>query len=149
MTWNLTVAAVVERAGRFLVVEELDPGHPGPVWNQPAGHVDPGEALLEAVVREVREETGLPFVPESLVGVYQLLSASGRDYCRVCFAGRVPDGIEARPEDPEEILRCLWLTRDEIAAGRPRSSVVVKCLDDYLAGVRLPLGAVTHFHADR
>ena len=52
-------------------------------------------------------------------------------------------------EDPEEILACHWLTRDEIAAGRPRSSVVVRCIDDYLAGVRLPLGAVTHFHADR
>ncbi len=149
MTWNVTVAAIVERAGRFLVVEEMDPGHRGPVWNQPAGHVDPGEAILDAIVREVREESGLPFTPVSLVGVYQLLARNGRDYCRLCFAGTVPDGVEARAEDPEEILACHWLTRDEIAAGRPRSSVVLKCIDDYLAGVRLPLGAVAHFHADR
>ena len=149
MTWHVTVAAIIERTGRFLVVEEMDPGHPGPVWNQPAGHVDPGEAILDAVVREVREETGLQFTPTSLVGVYQLLARSGRDYCRFCFAGTVPDGVEARAEDPEEILACHWLTRDEIAAGRPRSSVVLKCIDDYLAGVRLPLGAVAHFHADR
>ncbi len=149
MTWNVTVAAIVERAGRFLVVEEMDPGYPWPVWNQPAGHVDPGEALFDAVVREVREETGLAFTPESLVGVYQLLARSGRDYCRFCFAGTVPDGGEAKAEDPDEILACHWLTREEIAAGRPRSSVVLRCLDDYLAGVRLPLGAVAHFHADR
>ena len=92
---------------------------------------------------------GHPFTPESLVGVYQLLSRGGRDYCRFCFAGTVPDDVEARAEDSEEILACHWLTRDEIAAGRPRSSVVVRCIDDYLAGVRLPLGAVTHFHSDR
>ena len=149
MTWNVTVAAIIERAGRFLVVEEMDPGYPDAVWNQPAGHVDPGEGLLDAVVREVREETGLPFTPTSFVGVYQLLARSGRDYCRFCFAGSVPDGVEAEAEDPEEILACRWLTRDEIAAGRPRSSVVLKCIDDHLAGVRLPLEAVTHFHADR
>ena len=149
MTWRLTVAAVVERDGRFLVVEERPPGSAEFVWNQPAGHVDPGESLLDAVVREVREETGLRFAPSSLVGVYQLLARSGRDYCRFSFAGTVPDDVEAQAEDPEEILACRWLTRDEIAAGRPRSSVVVRCVDDYLAGVRLPLGAVTHFHADR
>ena len=87
MTWNVTVAAIIERAGRFLVVEEMDPGYPETVWNQPVGHVDPGEALLDAVVREVREETGLPFTPTSLVGVYQLLARSGRDYCRFGFHG--------------------------------------------------------------
>ena len=149
MTWNVTVAAIIERSGRFLVVEEMDPGHPGPVWNQPAGHVDPGEAILDAVVREVREESGLPFTPTSFVGVYQLLGRNGRDYCRFCFAGTVPEGVEAQAEDPEEILACHWLTRDEIAAGRPRSSVVLRCIDGYLAGVRLPLGAVSHFHSDR
>ena len=149
MTWRLTVAAIVERAGRFLVVEETDPGYPHPVWNQPAGHVDPGEPLLDAVVRETREETGLAFTPTALVGIYQLRARNGADYCRVCFSGAVPEGAEARPEDPEEILACRWLTRDEIAAGRPRSSVVLRCVDDYLAGVRLPLAAVAHFHVDR
>jgi 8-oxo-dGTP pyrophosphatase MutT (NUDIX family) len=141
MTWRVTVAAVVERDGRFLVVEERDPGHGGIVWNQPAGHVDPGEPVLHAVVRETLEETGLALTPTALLGVYQLRARDGRDYCRVCFAGTVPDGAEARPLDPQ-ILACRWLTRDEIEAGRPRSGLVLRCVDDYLAGRRLPLSAV-------
>ncbi len=141
MTWRVTVAAVVERNGRFLVVEEKDPGSGETVWNQPAGHVDPGEAILPAVVRETLEETGLDLTPTALVGVYQLRARDGRDYCRVCFAGTVPDGVEARPLDPE-ILGCRWLTRDEIAAGRPRSGVVVRCIDDWLSGRGHPLSAV-------
>ena len=148
MAWRVTVAAVVEREGRFLVVEEKPPGRDEVVWNQPAGHVDPGEAILAAVVRETLEETGLDLTPTALVGVYQLRARDGRDYCRVCFAGTVPDGAEARPLDPE-ILGCRWLTRDEIAAGRPRSGVVVRCIDDYLAGTRLPLSAVGSFLDER
>ena len=141
MSWRLTVAAVVERDGRFLVVEERPPGSAEVVWNQPAGHVDPGEAILDAVVRETLEETGLELTPTALVGLYQLRARDGRDYCRVCFAGTVPDGVEARPRDPG-ILGCLWVTRDEVAAGRPRSGLVVRCLDDYLALRRLPLSTV-------
>lgn len=141
MTWRVTVAAVVERNGRFLVVEERDLVSGEVVWNQPAGHVDPGEAILRAVVRETLEETGLELTPTALLGVYQLRARDGRDYCRICFAGSVPEGAEARPLD-REILGCRWLTRDEVAAGRPRSGLVVRCLDDYLSGARLPLSAV-------
>lgn len=141
MSWRVTVAAVVERDGRFLVVEERDPGSGEAVWNQPAGHVDPGEPILDAVVRETLEETGLALRPTALLGVYQLRARDGRDYCRVCFAGTVPDGAEARPLDPQ-ILACRWLTRGEIEGGRPRSGVVLRCVDDYLAGRRLPLSAV-------
>jgi 8-oxo-dGTP pyrophosphatase MutT (NUDIX family) len=122
-------------------VEERPPGSAEFVWNQPAGHVDPGEAILDAVVRETLEETGLELTPTALVGLYQLRARDGRDYCRVCFAGTVPDGAEPWPRDPE-ILACRWRTRDEIAAGRPRSGIVLRCIDDYLAGRRLPLGAV-------
>ena len=142
MTWRLTVAAVVERRGRFLIVEEKPPGLPEVVWNQPAGHVDPGEAVLDAVVRETLEETGLPFTPVSFLGVYQLRARDGRDYVRLAFAGTVPEGMEAKPLHADEILACRWLTREEIAAGRPRSGVVLLCIDDYLAGRRLPLEAV-------
>ena len=147
MAWSLTVAAIIEREGRFLFVEETDGVHPQRVHNQPAGHVDPGEGLLEAVIRETREETGLRFTPEALVGVYLIQAANGRDYARVCFAGSVPEGLEPVPEDPV-ILGCAWLTRAE-AAQRPRSSAVLACLDDYLAGQRLPLACVQTFLKDR
>ena len=112
--WALTVAAVIERQGRFLVVEEPDKVTCLPVINQPAGHVEPGESVLDAVRREVREETGLDFTPETIVGLYPLKAANGSDYFRVCFTGTVPDAAVAAPEDPD-ILRCHWLTREELA----------------------------------
>jgi len=147
MAWSLTVAAIIEQQGRFLFVEETDGVHPERVYNQPAGHVDPGEDLITAVIRETREETGLVFTPEAFVGIYLVQAGNGRDYARVCFAGRVPEGLEPLPEDPV-ILGCAWLSRDE-AALRPRSSAVLACLDDYLRGQRMPLGCVTAFLRDR
>lgn len=141
------MAAIIERNGRFLVVEETDGVHPEHVFNQPAGHVDPGETMLEAVVRETLEETGLDFTPQAFLGVYHLKAKNGRDYLRSAFIGTVPEGTEAAPRDPV-ILACHWLTRDEIAA-RPRSSVVLACIDHYLAGTRHPLSLVEHLHVDR
>lgn len=140
MAWALTVAAIIERQGRFLFVEERDEG--SLVVNQPAGHVEPGESLQAAVVREVLEETGLPFTAEALVGVYQLRAANGKDYCRVCFAGSVPEAVAPSPRDPD-ILGCVWLTRAELQARAQRSGLVLQCLDDHLAGQRLPLAAVS------
>ena len=141
MTWALTVAALIERQGRFLFVEEQ--GEDGTlVLNQPAGHVEPGEALLDAVVREVREETGLAFTPEVLVGVYQLRRPDGTGFCRVCYAGRVPEEAPLRPEDPE-ILGCVWLSPDEAEGRRRRSRLVMRCLEDFRAGQRLPLAAAS------
>ena len=147
MPWSLTVAAVIEADGRFLMVEERDGGGPL-VLNQPAGHVEDGEAILDAVIREVREETGLAFTPECLVGFYQLRAANGKDYLRVCFAGSVPEGAAPAPEDPE-ILGCRWLTREEIAAAQPRSGLVLLCLDDRVSGKWLPLGAVAAMARER
>ena len=147
MAWSLTVAAIIERQGRFLFVEETDGVHTDLVYNQPAGHVDAGESLLEALVRETREETGLDLTPEAFIGIYLIRAANGRDYARVCFSGSVPEGAEAAPEDPV-ILGCAWLTRDE-AALRPRSSAVLACLDDYLAGQRAPLALAQTFLRDR
>jgi 8-oxo-dGTP pyrophosphatase MutT (NUDIX family) len=145
--WRPTVAAIIERNGRFLVVEETDGVHPERVFNQPAGHVDPGETMLEAVVRETMEETGLVFTPEAFLGIYHLKAKNGRDYLRAAFCGSVPEGVEPKPQD-SVILACHWLTRDEIAA-RPRSSVVLACLDHYLEGVRHPLSIVQHVFQDR
>jgi len=141
MTWALTVAAVIERRGRYLFVEETDGLHLDRVLNQPAGHVEPGEGLVEAAIREVREETGLPFTPEALVGIYPLQARNGKDYCRVCFAGTVPEDQEARPEDPE-ILGTRWLTLDELEQANLRSALVLRCVKDARAGQSLPLEVV-------
>lgn len=146
--WRLTVAAVIEREGRFLFVEERDEGDGHPVLNQPAGHVEPGESVLDAVCREVREETGLTFLPVAIVGLYPLRAANGKDYFRVCFTGTVPDGVEARPEDPE-ILRCHWLTRSDLVHASLRSGWVLRCLDDALEGRRFPLKLVAEIRQER
>lgn len=148
MTWAVTVAAIVERKGRFLMVEETDGVNPERVFNQPAGHVDPGESILQAVVRETWEETGLAFQPEHLIGLYHIQARNGRDYLRICLSGKVPKDGVATPQDPQ-ILACHWLTREEIQRAAPRSSAVLHCLEDYLAGRRLPLESIQAFHRDR
>jgi 8-oxo-dGTP pyrophosphatase MutT (NUDIX family) len=148
MSWAVTAAAIIERQGRFLMVEETDGVNPERVFNQPAGHVDPGESVLQAVVRETWEETGLHFLPEHLIGLYHLQARNGLDYLRICISGAVPEDGIAVPQDPQ-VLACHWLTRAEIEAAGPRSSAVLHCLDDYLAGRRLPLEAITAFHRDR
>ncbi len=146
--WRLTVAAVIEREGRFLFVEEPDKVTGLPVINQPAGHVEPGESPLDAVRREVREETGLAFTPSAIVGLYPLKAANGSDYFRICYTGTVPDGLEAVPEDAD-ILRCHWLSREELGAAALRSGWVLRCLDDALAGRRFPLDLVADIRVER
>ncbi len=146
--WALTVAAIIEREGRFLVVEEPDKVTGRPVINQPAGHVEPGESLLDAVRREVREETGLAFTPEAIVGLYPLKAANGSDYFRVCYWGTVPEDAVAAPEDAD-ILRCHWLSRAELGAAPLRSGWVLRCLDDALSGQRFPLELVADIRVER
>lgn len=140
---NVTVAAVIERGGRFLLVEEQTSD--GLRLNNPAGHLDPGESPLDACVRETLEETAYAFTPTALVGVY--LAGARRDaqdegitYLRFAFAGTLGAHDAGRPLD-EGILRTLWLTPDEIRAeaARLRSPLVLRCLEDYLAGRRYPL----------
>jgi 8-oxo-dGTP pyrophosphatase MutT (NUDIX family) len=136
------VAAIAERSGGFLMVEEaVEAGRL--VFNQPAGHLEPGETLMEAVCREVLEETAYRFEPEGLVGLY-LYANPGSDitYLRVCFHGRC-GAREDRELDPE-IVRALWLPRAEILAQaeRLRTPLVLRCLDDYLAGRRFPLAVI-------
>lgn len=149
-TWkpSVTVAAIIERDGRFLLIEEET--SEGVRINQPAGHLDPHESLEQAVVREVLEETAHDFVPEALVGMYMsryLSKSRGRDvtYLRFTFCGR-PGQAHDQPLD-HGILRTLWLTRDELAACREqhRSPIVLQCVDDYLAGRRTAL-ALLHTH---
>lgn len=143
---NVTVAAVVERDGRFLLVEEETSD--GIRLNQPAGHLDPGETPLDGAVRETLEETARVFVPTALLGIYMVGSgASDRNesitYLRFAFTGTVGEPEPGRALD-DGILRTLWLTADELRARQPdhRSPLVMKCIDDYLAGQRFPLSLV-------
>lgn len=141
----LTVAAVAEQDGRFLVVEELAAGRL--VINQPAGHVEPGEDILTAVIREALEETGWTFRPEFLLGVYLWEHPSKtHSYLRLAFGGQVLEHDPARPLD-EGILHALWLTPEELAARgeQLRSPLVLQCVHDYLAGARYPLELVKSY----
>ena len=141
---NLTVAALIERDGRFLMVEEHTPE--GLRFNQPAGHLEPGESLLEASVREVLEEAAHRFVPEYLVGVYQWTRPQGDiTYLRFAYGGQSLGEESGRALD-EGIVRALWMSVDALraSADRHRSPLVLQCVEDWLAGQRHPLALVHH-----
>lgn len=142
---NVTVAAVVARDGRFLLVEEETSD--GLRFNQPAGHLEPNESLVEATVRETFEETAHRFTPGWLVGIYQWSRPEGEvTYLRFAFGGEIGERIVGQALDAG-IVRAVWLTRDEIAACQPRhrSPLVLKCVDDYLSGRRAPLDLLQHY----
>ena len=135
---SVTVAAVIERGGRFLFVEEVQDGRH--VLNQPAGHLDPGESLVAACAREVLEETAHRFAPAGLVGVYRWhYAAKDVTFLRFCFSGRI-EGTETRALD-KEIVKLHWLTPAQLTERRAehRSPLVQKCVDDFLAGRSFPL----------
>jgi ADP-ribose pyrophosphatase YjhB (NUDIX family) len=146
MVWkpNVTVAAVIERDGRFLLVEE-DTSH-GRLFNQPAGHLEPGESLTDAVSRETMEETAHAFKATALLGVYQYRH-EGDDvtYLRFAFTGEILSHDPGRALD-DGIVRAAWLAPAEIRreAARHRSPLVMRCVDDYLAGRRYPLDVLYH-----
>lgn len=141
MSWSphVTVAAIVERQGRFLMVEERTSD--GIRLNQPAGHLEAGESLLQAVVRETLEETGQRFQPRHLVGVYRWrVPSRGLTYLRFCFAGDSGGSVPGQTLDPE-ILATHWLSREQLTArcAELRSPLVLRCIDDWRAGLRHPL----------
>lgn len=145
---DLTVAAVVERNGQFLLVEERVGNRM--VFNQPAGHVERDEGLIAAVVRETLEETAWTFQPEALVGVYLWdQPEKQRSFLRFTFCGQVTEHHPARPLD-RGIEHALWMDRNQIVArtSRLRSPMVLKCIDDYLAGKRYPLELIQHMQRD-
>jgi 8-oxo-dGTP pyrophosphatase MutT (NUDIX family) len=144
---NATVAAVIERDGRFLLVEEETSD--GLRLNQPAGHLDPGESLVEAAVRETLEETAHVFAPRALVGIYQWPRPEGDlTYLRFAFSGEVSGHQPERSLDAG-IVRALWLSTEEIRAStaRHRSPLVLQCVEDYLAGRRYPLELIRYYDA--
>lgn len=145
-TPHVVVAVIVERDGRFLLVEEQIPGIDVLVLNQPAGHWEHDETLVEAAVREALEETGWDVRPTAVVGLYHHDPVGlGYGFLRIAFAA---DALAERANWTLDtgIARALWLTPEEIAASaeRHRSPMVTRCLDDYLAGRRFPLDLIAH-----
>ncbi len=147
MVWkpNVTVAAVLERDGKFLLVEEETAD--GIRYNQPAGHLECGESLFAAAIRETLEETAYTFVPQYLLGVYNWRhAAKDITYLRFAFGGEIVGHDPLRALD-EGIIAAHWLTLDEIRALalRHRSPLILRCIEDWLAGKRYPLDLVTHY----
>ncbi|BBP82970.1 NUDIX hydrolase [Pseudomonas sp. Pc102] len=141
-TPHVTVATLVEDQGRFLMVEEISDGRA--VLNQPAGHLEADESLIQAALREALEETGWEVELTAVTGIYLYTAPSnGVTYQRVCFAARP---LRHRPEHELDtgIIGPRWLTRDELLAHREqwRSPLIIRCIDDYLAGERFPLSLI-------
>lgn len=142
---RVTVASLIERDGKFLLVEEFDQSG-NRVLNQPAGHVEAGESLIAAAIRETLEETGWHFEPAYLVGCYLWgKSSESIHYLRFAIAGSVTQYEPERPLD-DGIIQAVWLSLDEIKQeqSRHRSPLVLRTIEDYLAGERIPLSALKY-----
>lgn len=146
MIWkpHVTVAAVIERDGKFLLVEENT--DEGLRYNQPAGHWERDETLEQGVAREALEETAYHFSPQWLLGVYRWRHPrKDVTYLRFAFGGEIT-GHEPQRALDDGIVRAVWLTPEEIRASaeRHRSPLIALCMEDYLAGKRYPMGLITH-----
>lgn len=143
---HVTVAAVIERNGQFLLVEEQT--DQGLRLNNPAGHLDSGESLPHACARETLEETGFTFTPSALVGIYlsRQHRGNGITYLRFAFCGQLGGHDPQRALDTG-IVRTVWMRADEIraCADRHRSPLVLQCMEDFLRGQRYPMDLI---HAD-
>lgn len=139
---HLTVATVVPRGDQFLMVRELDKGKE--VFNQPAGHWERGETLLQAACRETLEETGWHVELEAFIGLFMSTSPSGDTYSRIAFSARALEFDAQRALDPE-IIAAEWHSAAELQAlrGKMRSTLVLQTLDAYLSGQRFDLSAVS------
>ena len=147
---SVTVAAIVEKDGRYLLIEEHT--QEGLRLNNPAGHLDPGESLIEACARECLEETAHPFQPQHLVGVYQSrfhreskngFAAEEITYVRFAFTGHVSNQMADQALD-QGIVRVLWLSLEEVRASaeRHRSPLVLQCIEDHAKGQRFPMSLI-------
>jgi 8-oxo-dGTP pyrophosphatase MutT (NUDIX family) len=141
---NTTVAAIIERNGKFLLVEEkTDRGNR---FNQPAGHLEDGETLIAAVIRETMEESAYEFTPEFLLGIYHWKhSHNDTTYLRFAFIGK--GGVHYPMQELDDgIVQAVWMDVDEMRdkANLMRSPQVLQCVEDYIAGKRYPLQVVTH-----
>jgi 8-oxo-dGTP pyrophosphatase MutT (NUDIX family) len=134
---HVTVASIARRDGKYLMVMERHQGKC--VINQPAGHLERGESLEQAVVRETMEETGWEFTPLYLSGIYQFEASNGETYLRFTFSGELKECREDAELDPA-IEEVLWLDREmlELKSDTLRSKVVLECINDFESGTRLP-----------
>lgn len=143
---SVTVAAIVEQGGKFLLVEEMTPE--GLKLNNPAGHLDAGESLVQACIRETLEETARHFTPTHLLGIYMSRfqrPSNGDDitYLRFAFCGSVGDAVIGQALDTP-IVRTLWMSVEEIRSSttQHRSPMLLRCVEDYLAGQRIPMSSI-------
>ena len=141
MIWkpHATVAAIIERDNKFLMVEELI--HGVRLFNQPAGHLDPDESLIDAVIRETQEESAWQFIPVAVTGIYLWKHPdNGETFLRVAICGSCTNHDAGQPLD-EGIIETVWKSREELSQDpdKLRSPMVINCIDDYLAGKRYPL----------
>lgn len=141
----MTVAAIIERDGRFLLIEEET--SEGLKLNNPAGHLDPGESPEDGCAREALEETAHVFRPTELLGIYLSRfqrAANGEDITYLRFAFRGELGEQTGRALDTGIVRTLWMTPAEIRATAPRhrSPLLLRCMEDYLAGMRHPLSLI-------
>jgi 8-oxo-dGTP pyrophosphatase MutT (NUDIX family) len=141
MIWkpHATVAAIIEHDNKFLMVEELIQGEV--VYNQPAGHLEPDESLIDAVIRETQEETAWQFVPEAVTGIYLWKQPdSGETFLRVAVCGSCKNHDAQQPLDTG-VIQAVWLSRHDLLAepDKLRTPMVINCIDDYIAGKRYPL----------
>jgi ADP-ribose pyrophosphatase YjhB (NUDIX family) len=150
MLWkpDVTVAAIIKQQNQYLLVEEHADDRT--VFNQPAGHLEKGESLVDAVKREVMEETAREFYPEYLTGIYLFNNEiNNTTYIRFCFYGSCSDKLDGRYLD-KEILRTVWMSYEQIDASheRLRTPLVSKCIVDYLSEKKFPLSILHSFMPD-
>ncbi|NOR51697.1 MAG: NUDIX domain-containing protein [Gammaproteobacteria bacterium] len=138
---HVTAAAIIHRDGKFLIVEERSEGRV--VLNQPAGHLEIGESLTEAIIREVREESCYLFTPEYVSGIYHYVAGKNITYLRLAFVGTVGEQLPELELD-EAIIATHWMSLDELQAvpERLRTPLVVDAINDYLAGQQIPLSMI-------
>ena len=146
MAWkpHTTVAAIIERDNKFLMVEELIDNVK--VFNQPAGHLDPDESLIDAVIRETFEETAWQFTPEAITGIYLWKHpVNAKSFLRIAFCGTCHSHAPDQTLDGG-ILQAVWKTRDELIQQQDklRSPMVLDCINDYLNGKRFPIGMLVN-----
>lgn len=142
---HVTVAAVIEHNGKFLLVR--DNTSSGIKLNQPAGHLEPNETLIDAVIRETKEETGMDFIPQNIIGVYLMPASETVTYLRFCFGGKLKD-YQRNPQPLDnDIVDAKWYSLDDINSrvDEHRAIVVSKCIEDFINGVNFPLSILTSF----
>lgn len=137
---HVTVAAIIHQEGKFLLVEEIVNGKK--VINQPAGHLDNNESLIDAVIRETLEETRWDLTPSYISGIYRWVHDNDETYLRICFVGNVERENKKLKLD-KGIEQAIWLSEDEVRQHTNlRSPLVIKSIEDYLSGKKYPLSLI-------